>query len=161
MSDYAVWQIRESRKLAPEVQQVLAPLYPDVRVTASEGGDPAPANLSFTVSCRGASRKLVLPGTVFMERNPAAAILARVRIELVEFSERTPISSKRCLEPSQLEEAIAEARAALTEVEHVTQFQVPDDFPAHLEQLNALRQQIAVYERELKSHLRDCDLCAQ
>jgi hypothetical protein len=89
MSDYAVWQIRESRKLAPEVQQALASLYPDVRVTASEGMDPAPANLSFAVSCHGACRKLVLPCTVFMEGNPAASILAKVRIELVEFFRET------------------------------------------------------------------------
>jgi hypothetical protein len=70
------------------------------------------------------------------------------------------MSSKRCLERSQLEEAIAEAKAALDEVEHVTQFQEPDDFPTHVEQLNAHQEPIAIYEHELESHLLGCDLCA-
>jgi hypothetical protein len=70
------------------------------------------------------------------------------------------MSSKRCLERSQLEEAIAEAKAALDEVEHVTPFQEPDDFLAHVEQLNAHQEPIVIYERELESHLLGCDLCA-
>ncbi len=71
------------------------------------------------------------------------------------------MSSKICLERSQLEHAIAEARATLTEVEHVTQYQEPDDFLAHIEQLNACEKPISVYERELESHLHDCDFCAK
>jgi DNA mismatch repair ATPase MutS len=70
------------------------------------------------------------------------------------------MSSARCLERSQLEQAIAEAESALSEVEHVTQFQVQDDFLPHVEQLKALRGQIATYERGLESHLAGCELCA-
>jgi hypothetical protein len=69
--------------------------------------------------------------------------------------------SLRCLERSQLEEAIAVAKAALYEVEHVSQFQEPDDLPAHFEQLKAHQEQLRLLEDELALHIRECDLCAE
>jgi len=82
MSNNTVWQVREGKKRAPEVQQALAPLSPVLKVVASEGVDAASIDLSFTISCHGVSRKLMLPATVFLEENPAASILARARIQL-------------------------------------------------------------------------------
>jgi len=86
MSDCAVWQVNEARKWAPEVQQALAPHSPGIQVVASEGATVASVGLSFAVSRSGVAKKLVLSATVFQEEQPAAAILAAARAQLVGFS---------------------------------------------------------------------------
>lgn len=68
--------------------------------------------------------------------------------------------SLNCLDRSQFEEAISVAKLALGEVEHVGQFQEPDDFQAHFDQLQAHREQVDIFERELGLHIQGCDLCA-
>jgi len=85
LSDIAVWQVGEGRKRAPEVQQVLAPHIPGIQVVATEGAGAASVELSFEVSCSGVAKKLTLPASVFMEEQPAAAILAIAGAKLVGF----------------------------------------------------------------------------
>jgi len=67
----------------------------------------------------------------------------------------------KCTERLQLETAIAVAKSALYEVEQVTQFQEPEDFQSHIEQLKTWHEPVAVYQHELELHTGNCDVCAE
>lgn len=65
----------------------------------------------------------------------------------------------QCLVRIQLEIAVADSRAALCENQQVAHVQHTDDFTIFCDQLGAHKAQLDLFERELQSHLTECDEC--
>jgi hypothetical protein len=58
-----------------------------------------------------------------------------------------------------LEIAVAEGQAALNEILQVAQFQHPNDLGMFGDQVRACQTQVALLERELQLHAKECDNC--